>query len=70
MDNKQNRQLYWRRWQRWLITVIVGLLVVLAAFIIIDKKFPKRIERRPFEGEVKTYDGSLQRNLSNPLGSE
>ncbi|MDD5746315.1 MAG: hypothetical protein PHO30_03525 [Candidatus Omnitrophica bacterium] len=70
MDNKRKKQLQWLRWQQWLISFIVFLLIVFVFLIIIDKKFSKRIERRPFEGEVKTYDGSLQRNLSNPLGSE
>ncbi len=70
MDNKRKKQLQWLRWQQCLISFIVFLLIVFVFLIIIDKKFSKRIERRPFEGEVKTYDGSLQRNLSNPLGSE
>ena len=70
MDNKQNRRLLWVRWQRLLGFVIIFLLGLFVAMIIIDKKFPQRIKYHPFEGEVGKYNGSLQRNLANPLGSE
>ncbi|MBU4305279.1 MAG: hypothetical protein KJ893_06645 [Candidatus Omnitrophica bacterium] len=64
-----------RKRERWdLILFIILLIAIFIAWVIIDKKFPEQIRSRKYndkyESDVKTYDGSLHRNLANPLGSE
>jgi len=70
MDNKSRRQKEHRKGQWELIIFIVALVLIFAFMIIKDKRFPKKLERKRYEGVVPTYDGSLHRNLSNPLGFE
>ena len=70
MDNKAKKAKERRREKTEIIFFIVVLLIIFATLIFLDRKFKRRIGYRPFEGEVKTYDGTLHRNLSNPLGSE
>ena len=69
-DNKSRKQEERRLYQKELTIFIILLLVIFLIMVFLDKKYPDTIEHRPFEGEVQTYDGSLQRNLSNPLGLE
>jgi len=58
------------REQKGLILFIVFLLCILVLLVLRDKIARKTVKFRPFEGEIETYNGSLHRNLSNPMGSE
>ncbi|MBI4845808.1 MAG: hypothetical protein HY810_04965 [Candidatus Omnitrophica bacterium] len=70
MDNKSRKQEERKKGQWEMMAFIIALVIGFVLLVFLDKKFAKKIEYRPFEGEVKTYDGSLNRNLSNPLGLE
>ena len=70
MDNKARKAKERKREKIELIFFIVFLIIIFTALIFLDRKFKRRIGYRPFEGEIKTYDGTLHRNLTNPLGSE
>lgn len=70
MDPKKRKKEYREKEQKELIFFIIILIVILIAAIFIDKKFKRKIEFKEYDGEVQTYDGSLQRNISNPLGFE
>ena len=51
---------------------IAALLVILLLLMILNNREPPEAEYSPseFEQDIKTYDGSLNRNISNPFGSE
>ena len=68
MDNKTRKQEYREKEKKEMVIFIIILIIVFIAMIFLDKKFKRKIVMREYEGEVQTYDGSLQRNLSNPLG--
>ncbi|MCG2710815.1 MAG: hypothetical protein L6416_00540 [Candidatus Omnitrophica bacterium] len=70
MDSKIKKQEYRRKEKKEMVIFIIILIIIFLGAIFLDKKFKRKIPRRKFEGEVKTYDGSLQRNLTNPLGLE
>ena len=70
MDSKTRIQEYRRKEKKEMMIFIIMLIIVFLVVIFLDKKFKRKIPRRVFEGEVQTYDGCLQRNISNPLGFE
>lgn len=70
MDSNTKRQEYRKKEKMEMVIFIILLIIVFIVVIYVDKKFKRKITRREFEGEVQTYDGSLQRNISNPLGLE
>jgi len=70
MNNRIKKAKERKKERREIIFFIVFLIVIFAVLVFLDKKFKRRIGYRPFEGEIKTYDGTLHRNLTNPLGSE
>lgn len=70
MDNKSKRKQQRVKEKNEFIILIILLLLLLAVLIFVDKKFSMKVKSRPYEGEIQTYDGFLQRNLSNPLGLE
>ncbi|MFH1093457.1 MAG: hypothetical protein V1739_04780 [Candidatus Omnitrophota bacterium] len=70
MDIKTKKQEYRKKEKKEMVIFIIILIIIILAAIFMDKKFKRKIPKREFEGEVQTYDGSLQRNLSNPLGLE
>ncbi len=70
MDSKTRRQESRKKEKKDMVIFIIILIVIFFTAIFLDKKFKRKIPRRVFEGEVQTYDGSLQRNISNPLGLE
>lgn len=70
MDSKTKKQESRKREKKEMMFFIIVLIIIFLAAIFLDKKFKRKIHKREFEGEVQTYDGSLQRNISNPLGLE
>ena len=70
MDSKTKKQAYRKKEEKEMVIFIVILIIVVLGVIFLDKKFKRKIKMREFEGEVQTYDGSLQRNITNPLGLE
>ncbi len=70
MDSKTRKQEYRRKEKKEMVIFVIILIIIFLAAIFLDKKFKRKISRRVFEGEVQTYDGSLQRNITNPLGLE
>jgi hypothetical protein len=72
MNNKRIKQAQRDREKNSIIFFIVALLVILLALMIMNKREPPEVEHKTpeYEQDVKTYDGSLNRNISNPFGSE
>ena len=70
MDSKTKKQEHRKREKKEMMIFIIVLIVIILAAIFLDKKFKRKLPKRKIEGEVQTYDGSLQRNISNPLGLE
>ncbi len=70
MNSKIKKQEHRRKEKKEMLIFIIILIVIILGAIVLDKKFKRKIRRREFEGEVQTYDGSLHRNISNPLGLE
>ena len=72
MDNKQLKQAQREKGKKQLIGFIVLLIILFCYLVFMNKRFRRKIEHKPaeFEEDIKTYDGSLHRNISNPLGFE
>ncbi len=72
MDNKQKRQAQREKEKKQFIAVIVFLVIVFGLLVFMNGRFKRKIVHRPseFEEDIETYDGSLNRNISNPFGSE
>ncbi len=72
MDNKQKKQAQREKERNLIINFIIFLVVLFCVLLFMNKRFKAKIEHKPseFEEDVKTYDGSLHRNISNPFGTE
>ncbi|MBU1085998.1 MAG: hypothetical protein KKD05_00590 [Candidatus Omnitrophica bacterium] len=72
MDNKHKKQAQREEEKKQFIVLIIFLIVLFCGLLFMNKRFHPRFEHKPpeFEEDVKTYDGSLHRNISNPFGSE
>ncbi|MFH1062670.1 MAG: hypothetical protein V1747_07290 [Candidatus Omnitrophota bacterium] len=72
MDNKQLKQAQREKDKKQLIGLIIFLIILFGCLMFMNKRFRRKIEHRPseFEEDVKTYDGSLHRNISNPFGAD
>ena len=70
MDIKNRKQQERKKEKKEMILFVIVLVIIFFAVIFLDRKFKRKIVLREFEGEVQTYDGSLHRNISNPLGLE
>lgn len=72
MDNRQKKQAQREKERRLIIGFIVFLIAVFCVLLFMNKRFQQKIEHKPseFEEDVKTYEGSLHRNISNPYGAE
>ncbi len=68
MDSKTKKQEYRRKEKQEMMIFLIVLFIIILGAIFLDKKFKQKIHMREFEGEVHTYDGSLHRNITNPLG--
>ena len=72
MDNKQKKHDQRLRERNRIILFIISLIAVLAVLIFMNKRFYPKIEHEEssYEEDVKTYEGSLNRNITNPFGSD
>ncbi|MFH1460082.1 MAG: hypothetical protein ABIG64_06915 [Candidatus Omnitrophota bacterium] len=70
IENKQKKEEEHNLFQQELIAVIILLLLIFVIIVLWDKLSTPDIISKPFEGEVPTYNGSLHRNIINPLGIE
>jgi len=72
MDNKQKKQAQREKEKNLIINFVIFLFILFCILLFMNKKFQPKIEHRPseFEEDVKTYDGSLHRNILNPFGTE
>lgn len=72
MDNKQIKRAKREKDKKQFIGLIIFLIILFGCLIFMNKRFRQKIEHRPseFEEDVKTYEGSLHRNISNPFGVE
>jgi hypothetical protein len=72
MDNKQKKQAQREKERKQLIVFILVLVILFCFLLFVNKRVHHKIEHKTseFEEDVKTYDGSLHRNISNPFGTE
>ncbi|MBU1045357.1 MAG: hypothetical protein KJ915_13290 [Candidatus Omnitrophica bacterium] len=72
MDNKHKKLAQREEEKRQFIVLIMFLIILFCGLLFMNKRFRPKINHKPseFEEDVKTYDGSLQRNISNPFGVE